>query len=449
MSLIHETKNILEECRQINEKYSYFNVICEQEALQQAGKAQGPLKGLFVSVKDCLCVKGVESTAGSRILKGYKPLFDATVVRRLKEAGAIVIGKTAQDAFGFGSFNINVGLDYPVPKNPIDVTRVTGGSSGGGAGITKLASFNHVAITETTGGSIESPAAFCGVVGFCPTYGSVSRYGLISYADSLDKIGLMAKTVSQIKPVLEIISGHDQQDATSLRQPINFKVKSGILKIGIIKESLGKGIDPAIKNLIINVIEKLKQQGHELKSVSMPTTFTYGIPTYYIISTSEASSNLARFCGLRYGQESNPKNKTFGKYFTEIRSQHFDRESKRRIILGTFARMAGYREAYYLKATKVRTKIIEEYKKLFETYDLLISPTMPVIAPKFSEVKKMTPLENYLMDILTVGPNLAGVPHASIPIGSVEGLPVGLMACADHLHEGALLRFLQLVEELT
>jgi aspartyl-tRNA(Asn)/glutamyl-tRNA(Gln) amidotransferase subunit A len=438
-----KNKEVLEECKKINEEFNYFNFL--PESLQEAG--EGKLKGLYVSIKDCICIKDMESTAGSRILKTYKPVFDATIVRKLKEEGAVIIGKTSQDAFGFGSFNTNVGLDYKIPKNPLDKERVTGGSSGGGAGLTKVAKFNHVAITESTGGSIENPAAFCGVVGFCPTYGRVSRYGLISYANSLDKIGIMSKKVSEIKPVLEIISGHDEKDATSLKEEVNFESNIGKFKVGVIKEFLKEGVDPGIKKVMDGTVAKLKTRGIEVSEVSLPITFKYGIPTYYIISTSEASSNLAKLSGLRYGQQDNPKNKTFNQYFTEIRSANFNEESKRRIILGTFARMAGYRDAYYLKATKVRTKIIDEYKKLFETYDVLISPTMPVIAPKFSEVEKMTTLESYMMDILTVGPNLAGVPHASIPISEIKGIPVGMMVAADHLKEGKLLEFLQLVEE--
>src|SRR3989344_9270414 len=446
--MIKETKKALEECNRIQEEYSYFTAICEEEALLQAEQAKGPLKGLFVSIKDCICVKGVESTAGSRILKGYKPLFDATVVKKLKEAGAVIIGKTAQDEFGFGSFNTNIGLDFPVPKNPFDKEGVAGGSSGGGAGLTQKASFRHVAVTESTGGSIEAPAAFCGVVGFCPTYGLVSRYGLISYADSLDKIGLMSKKVADLKPVLEIISGPDKQDATSLKETVPFESNQNRFNIGIIKESLAEGINPQVKKLAEKTAVALKTKGQIVQEVSLPITFAYSIPTYYIISTSEASSNLARFCGLRYGQEDNLKHKTFNEYFTEMRSLHFNQESKRRIILGTFARMAGYRDAYYLKATKVRTKIIEEYKTLFRTFDVLICPTMPIVAPKFSEVSLMSALENYLLDILTVGPNLAGIPHASIPIGRVDNLPVGLMASADHLQEGKLLKFLQIIEDL-
>src|SRR3989338_1385916 len=243
--MIRETKKVLEECKKIQEEYSYFTAICEEEALLQAETANGPLRGLFVSVKDCVCVKGVESAAGTRILKGYQPLFDATVIKKLKDAGAIIIGKTAQDEFGFGSFNTNVGLEFPFPKNPFDQERVTGGSSGGGAGLTRKASFNHVAITESTGGSIESPAAFCGVVGFCPTYGRVSRYGLISYADSLDKIGIMSKKVKDLRKVLEVISGYDDKDATSLKEKINFESKTKKFKIGLIK--FDQGVDPEIK----------------------------------------------------------------------------------------------------------------------------------------------------------------------------------------------------------
>src|SRR3989338_8084807 len=239
--MIRETKKVLEECKKIQEEYFYFTAICEEEALLQAETANGPLRGLFVSVKDCLCVKGVESAAGTRILKGYQPLFDATVIKRLKDAGAIIIGKTAQDEFGFGSFNTNVGLNVPIPKNPLDRERVTGGSSGGGAGLTRKASFNHVAIAESTGGSIEAPAAFCGVVGFCPTYGRVSRYGLISYANSLDKIGIMAKKVKDISTVLEVISGFDEHDATSLKSKLDLKSDIKKFKVGVIKEGLGKG----------------------------------------------------------------------------------------------------------------------------------------------------------------------------------------------------------------
>lgn len=430
--------DIIKKCKEINKEYNYFTTICEQ-----AEPGKGKLAGLAISVKDCICVKDIESTAGSRILKGYKPLFDATVIKKIRKEGGMIIGKTSQDAFGFGSFNTNVGLGFKVPKNPFDKERTTGGSSGGGAGLTQKADFPHVAITESTGGSIENPAAFCGVIGFCPTYGRVSRYGLISYADSLDKIGLMSKTVKDLKKVLEVISGYDELDATSLKEKVDFDSKTKKFKVGLIR--FDDGVDPQINKAVEKTVRNLKNA--EVEEVSLPITFKYGISTYYIISTSEASSNLARLCGLRYGIEGNPKNKTFDEYFSEIRSKHFNEESKRRIILGTFTRMAGYRDAYYIKATKVRTMIIEEYKNLFKKFDVIVSPTMPVVAPKISEISKMSALQQYLMDILTVGPNLAGIPHASIPVGEKEGLPIGLMACTDHLQEGKLLEFLQLIED--
>lgn len=492
IDLISYVEEALQKIEELNHKYHFFTTICRERALQQAQEVQRKLKhhqlkhrhaggecgglklgGLLISVKDNICVKGVESTAGSRILQGYKPLFNATAIERLEKEGAIVLGKTNQDEFGFGSFNTNVGLDKKVPLNPLDCNRTTGGSSGGAAGITALADFAHIAIAESTGGSIEAPAAFCGVVGFCPTYGKISRYGLISFADSLDKIGLMSKNAADILPVLEVMSGFDEMDGTSLageklnesgdskefgkesnRQELNSnEAKKKIKSIGIIKESFAPTVAPEIQAALQKVVDKLRQQGFDVAEVSLPLTLQYGIPTYYLLSTAEASTNLARFCGLRYGQESSVKGKSFSDYFSEIRSQHFNEESKRRIILGTFARMAGYRDAYYLKAAKIRTLIIEEYQKMFERYDVLISPTMPIIAPTFEEIKKLSPLQHYFMDILTVGPNLAGIPHASLPLKITAHkpfgqMPVGLMAMTNHLEEQKLCQFLLMAEEL-
>src|SRR3989344_8641327 len=258
IDIVAFVEKALQLAREYDQKYHCFTVICREEALAQAKQIQekvkhhraGKLAGLLISVKDNICVKDVESTASSRILKGYKPLFDAMVIERLKKEDAIVIGKTVLEEFGFGSFGTNVGVGYTISLNPLDITRATGGSSGGAGGIPAGADFPHVAIAETTGGSIESPAAFCGVVGFCPTYGRVSRYGLISYADSLDKIGIMSKTVSEIKPVLEIVSGYDEKDAASLKEKVDFTAKPGKFKIGIIKESLTKGVDAEIKKKV-------------------------------------------------------------------------------------------------------------------------------------------------------------------------------------------------------
>ncbi len=438
--MITDPEEIFAECNRINEKYHYFT----QVGQGVVNNSKGLLTGLYITVKDNICVRALEATASSKILKGYMPEFNATAIARLW--GVEVVGKTVCDEFGFGSFNTNVGIGFKIPLNPVDPTRVTGGSSGGAAGMTALANFRHVAIAESTGGSIECPAAFCGVVGFCPTYGLVSRYGLIDYANSLDKIGVMAKKVEEIIPVFNAMIGQSPliHDSTMIDQrPKEFKPRK--LKIGVIKESLN-GMDSHVEKEITRTINSLKKVA-TVEEAELPFTSKYGIPTYYLIATSEASTNLAKLCGMRYGVEGKVEEKNFSEYFTEIRSANFGEEAKRRIMLGTFARMSGYRDAYYIKATKVRTLIIEEYKKLFKKYDVLISPTMPIVAPKFEEVKKLTPLQNYMMDILTVGPNLAGIPHASIPVQK-KGLPVGLMGMTDHLEENKLFYFMKLIEEL-
>lgn len=448
IDIVENTKTTLQEIQKINKEYHFFNTISEQEAIKQAKNTdkKEKLAGLIISVKDCICVKDIESTAGSKILNNYKPVFDATVIKKLKKQGAIIIGKTAQDAFGFGSFSVNVGLDKEIPLNPLDKTRACGGSSGGSAGITKKLTLPHISIAESTGGSIEAPAAFCGVIGFCPTYGRVSRYGLIDYANSFDKIGPMANSMYDIALILEVIVGYDPKDSTSLDAPtetytqyVDKSISS--MKIGLIKESLSQGVDKQVKDSILKTVEKLKKQGAIVEEISLPLTFKYGIPTYYLIAMCEASTNLSKLCGMRYGV-SDKLQGSFNQYFIKIRSENFNQESKRRIIIGTFARMSGFRDAYYIKATKVRTKIIQEYKELFKKYDCLISAVTPTIAPKFSDIKKMTPLQNYLADIMTVGPNLAGIPHASVPIDPdpETNMPIGLQIMADHLQEGKIIQ---------
>ncbi len=439
-----DIRKIIEECKKINEEYNYFNAISEETAIEQAKSQKGKLAGIAISVKDCLCVKGVESRAGSKILEGYKPLFDATAVERVKKEGGIIVGKTSQDEFGFGTFSVNVGIEFKIPKNPFDKKRSCGGSSGGAAGITQKASFSHIAIGESTGGSIVAPASFCGVYGLCPTYGRVSRYGLIDYGNSLDKIGVLGKKASDCAMSLNVIAGYDEKDSTSLNEPVpdynSFigKDTKG-MKIGIIKESFGEGVDEGVKEKVKDGISRLEKEGIETEDVSLPLTTKYGVSAYYLIAVSETSTNLAKLCGMRYGKHEKLEG-NFNEYFTKVRSKNFGTEAKRRIILGTFTRMAGYRDAYYMKAMKVRTKIIEEYKKAFKRYDLLLSPTMPIIAPKFSEIERLSPLENYMMDIMTVGPNLAGMPHLNVPVGFSEKMPVGMMLIGDHLEEGKVLQ---------
>ena len=436
IDIVDYTHKALKEIKEINKEYNYFINITEDLALNLAEKVKrkpnGKLSGLFISVKDDICVKDIECTCGSEILRSYKPPFNATVIEKIIKEGAIIIGKTSQDEFGFGSFSTNT---KTTPKNPFDKSRSCGGSSGGSAGITQKILFPHLSLAESTGGSIANPASFCGISGLTPTYGLVSRYGLIDYASSLDKIGTMSKSPEDAFYLLDIIKGSDPKDQTSLNKELTKPKKK--LKIAIIKESLN--INKEIKDLILS-----KVKNYDL--ISLPNVEKYSIPTYYIIALSEASTNLAKYTGLRYGQ-TEPLNKEYNEFFTEVRSKHFSKESKRRIILGTFARMAGYREAFYLKAMKTRTLIINEYKKAFQKYDILISPTMPILPPKFTEINKLTPLENYIMDILTVGPNLAGLPHISLNSGFINNLPVGLMAISDHLNENNLLEFSKIIKE--
>tara|TARA_Y100000310_G_C20641884_1_gene794411 strand:- start:471 stop:1859 length:1389 start_codon:yes stop_codon:yes gene_type:complete len=440
IDIVDHTEKVIKECNKINKEFNYFNTISEDLALKQAKEIKKQLKqnktknkkllGVAISAKDAICVKGVESTAGSKILKGYKPLFDATVIRKAVEQGAIIIGKTSQDEFGFGSFSVNVGLDFKIPKNPFDKSRSCGGSSGGAGGITSKASFPHIALGENTGGSIASPASFCGVFGLTPTYGLVSRYGLIDYGNSLDKIGSMGKTMEDASLLLNTISGYDKNDSTSLN--VKKKTNNEVKKIGIIKTA---GVDREIEKSMMNAVSKLTTKNEEVTLENSK----YGLAAYYLICTSEASTNLAKYCGMRYGASEKLEG-NFNEYFTKVRSSNLGEEAKRRIILGTFARMSGYRDAYYLKALKVRSKIIQEYKKLFKKYDVLISPTCPILPPKFDDIKKLTPLQNYQMDSLVVGPNLAGLPHLNIPIGKISKLSVGMLAIADHLQEEKLIQ---------
>ena len=416
---------------------------------------KGALDNREISIKDCICVEGVESRAGSLALEGYKPLFDATVVRKLKEAGGLIVGKTTQDEFGFGSFNVNVGIGFDVPKNPLDSSRVCGGSSGGAAAIVaqrKIEGIKHIAIAESTGGSIVNPAAYCGVIGLCPTYGLISRYGLIDYANSLDKIGVIAENVEDAAVTLSVISGFDEQDNTSVDRKKenyeNYLEKAGKekLKIAVIRDQANL-CDKDVQKALNELVSKLKKK-HSVDEVELPLNNEHALGVYYIIAMAEASTNLAKYSGMRYGySEALKDGENYDEYFSRVRSKIFGKEAKRRIIIGTFTRMAGYRDAYYAKALKVRTKIIREWKKHFEKYDLLLCPTMPDVAPRFDEINKLTPAQNYAMDILTVGPNLAGLPHISVPFDSKTvdeenkiRMPIGMMFVADHFNEKYLIQ---------
>ncbi len=452
ISVEEHTRKVIGEIKKQDKKYNHFNLIAEEPAINQAreldkrikkGTAKGKLLGLPISVKDCICVKGMESRAGSKILSGYKPTFDATPVLRARGEGAIIIGKTSQDEFGFGSFSVNAGIGFEKPRNPRNEERVCGGSSGGAAGITALAKFPHLAFGQSTGGSIVAPASFCGVTGLCPTYGRISRYGLMDYANSLDKIGPIAKSPEEAALLLEVAAGFDHRDSTCLPNPVPNYTKSTKnspkgLKIGVVKEFLKGEADSKITEIMWDSIKNLESNGVNYEEISLPLNAKYGIPAYYLIATAEASTNMAKYCGMRYGASSELKG-NFDEYFTKVRSENFGKEAKRRIMIGTFARMSGFRDAYYLKAMKLRTRLINEYRSAFKKVDALANPTMPVIAPKFSETEKMSPAQEYAMDLMTCPANLAGLPHISINAGSHKGMPVGIMFTADFLGEERLL----------
>jgi len=430
-------KGVIERARELDEEYEIFNALAEEAHDGGFGR----LQGYAVSVKDNVCTRGMETTAGSRILEGYVPPFDATVVKKCREEGAFILGKTTQDEFGFGTFNVNT--PFKVPLNPHDKDRSSGGSSGGAACLTAVADFPHVAISESTGGSISCPASFCGVVGITPTYGRTSRWGLVDYANSLDKIGVMGKTVADASLLLSVISGPDEYDSTVLRLPeedftghLSGSVEG--MRVGVPREYFAEGVDGGVSDRVWSSIKGLEDLGASVMDVSLPHTGV-SLASYYIIAMAEASTNLAKFSGLRYGLHM-PLEGSFDEYFSVVRARGFSEEAKRRVILGTFTRMAGYRDAYYLKALRVRTLVIGDFKRAFREVDVLAAPTMPVVAPRFDEIAGMEPIQHYMMDVLTVAPNLAGVPMISVPSGTVGGLPVGIHLMGDHLEEGKVIR---------
>lgn len=434
---------LFQRLHQLDKTYDIFVTLAEKQAISRVKadpEPKGRLKGLPVSLKDNICSEGIQATAGSRILEGYVPPFDATVASRFLSEGAQVIGKTNQDEFGFGWASTNSG--WKVPKNPHDPTRVAGGSSGGAGALTASLDFPHIALGQSTGGSISSPASFCGVVGLTPTYGLVSRYGLIDYGNSLDKIGPISRTVDDAALMLTVIAGHDPRDPTTINRPApnylkDLEPKVDGLKIGVPTEYFREGVDPKVSGTVWSAISKLESLGATYEEVSLPMTDS-GIAIYYIIATSEASTNLAKYCGIRYGAEEDIEG-DFNEYFSMVRSRYLGEEAKRRILLGTYSRMAGFRDQYYLKAMKARTLLIQEFREAFKKFDVLASPAMPVIAPKFIDIPSMTPLQHYMMDILTVSPNLAGIPHISVPCGTVHNMPVGLQLMGDHLAEQTIL----------
>jgi len=419
---------------------------------QQTGNI---LSGIPVSIKDNICTEGYNTECCSRILEGFSPPYDATVIRKLKEAGAVILDlKTNMDEFAFGSSTEN--SFFGPTHNPWDLERVAGGSSGGSAAA--VASDEAIlALGSDTGGSIRQPAAFCGVVGLKPTYGRVSRYGLIAFASSLDQIGPITKDVKDAALLMNVISGYDPCDSTSVNagvpdysKALTNEIKG--LKIGIPKEYFIEGLDPELKGILEEAINKLKLLGAEYKQVSLPHT-EYAVPVYYIIATAEASSNLARFDGVQYGYRSQQvapnRAQNLIDMYKQTRGEGFGEEAKRRIILGTFALSFGYYDAYYLRALKVRTLIKQDFDDVFKEFDCIITPTSPTPAFKIGE-KVEDPLKMYLSDIYTISVNLAGIPGISVPCGfTKKGLPVGLQILAKPFNEEMLFRIAYTYEQNT
>jgi aspartyl-tRNA(Asn)/glutamyl-tRNA(Gln) amidotransferase subunit A len=405
-----------------------------------SGRTLPPLAGAIVAVKDNMVIRGVRTTAGSKILFNYKPPYTATVVERLESAGAIIIGKTNCDEFAMGSSNENSA--YGPVKNPWDSSRVPGGSSGGSA-VAVSTGIALAALGSDTGGSIRQPASLTGVVGFKPTYGRVSRYGLIAFGSSLDQIGPFANSVEDAALVLSIIAGRDPRDSTSSDAPAGdylgaLKRDVRGLKVGIPREYYGAGLDPEVRAAIEAAIEKLEDLGATVIDVSLPHT-EYAIPVYYLIATAEASSNLARFDGVRYGFRAEEV-ESLKSLYSRTRDQGFGTEVKRRIMLGTYALSAGYYDAYYGKAQRVRSLIERDFRNAFEQCDVIAAPTSPTPAFRLGE-KTDDPLEMYLSDIYTITANLAGVPGVSLPCGFTSArLPVGLQLISRHFDEETLMR---------
>ena len=410
------------------------------DAMASRGEALPPLGGVPLAIKDVMVTQGVRTTAGSKILANYIPPYDATAVARLEAAGAVILGKTNCDEFAMGSSNENSA--WHAVHNPRDFSRVPGGSSGGSAAAV-AADMAVATLGSDTGGSIRQPASFCGVVGLMPTYGRVSRYGLIAFASSLDHIGPLTRTVEDAAILLRTIAGRDPLDSTSADVPVpdypaELQKPVRGLKLGVAKEYFGEGLDREVRAAVEAAIQKLASLGCDIVPVSLPHT-EYAIPTYYIVATAEASSNLARFDGVRYGYRAAGA-RTLADMYRKTRDRGFGTEVKRRIMLGTYALSAGYYDAYYLKAQKVRTLLTRDFEEAFKQVDAIVTPTCPTAAFKLGE-KVDDPLAMYLADIYTVTADLAGIPGISVPCGvTSENLPIGLQILGRHFDEATVLR---------
>jgi aspartyl-tRNA(Asn)/glutamyl-tRNA(Gln) amidotransferase subunit A len=416
----------------------------ELEQKLNTSSERGLLAAIPAGVKDNLCTEGITTTCASQLLSNYQPIYNATVVEKLLSSDAIIMGKTNMDEFAMGSSNENSSF-HPV-KNPWDITRVPGGSSGGSAAAVATGAVTF-ALGSDTGGSIRQPAAFCGVVGLKPTYGRVSRFGLVAFASSLDQVGPVTQTVEDAAYVLQTIAGHDESDSTSVAKEVpdylsalTGEIKG--LKVAVPREMLGDGIDPAVREQIEKAVKQLEELGAHISEVSLPN-LEYAVATYYILAPAEASSNLARFDGIRYGVR---QGKNLLDIYEQSRSNGFGPEVKRRIMLGTYALSSGYYDAYYVKAQKARTLIKQDFDHIFANHDVIVGPTAPTTAYRIGE-KISDPLTMYLDDLCTIPINLAGLPAISVPAGLANGLPVGLQIIGKAFAEETVLRVAHAYEQ--
>lgn len=457
-SCVEIVQESLDRIQALEPKLHSFLQVTNDRALEQAkqidakiaaGEEIGLLAGIPIAIKDNLCTQGVPTTCASKILQNFVPPYESTVTQKLIDAGAVMVGKTNLDEFAMGGSTETSA--YAKTANPWDISRVPGGSSGGSAAAVAGGEC-PISLGSDTGGSIRQPASFCGIVGMKPTYGLVSRYGLVAFASSLDQIGPFARSVEDAAILLNAIAGYDPKDSTSLKVDIpdytqflttDLKGK----KVGVIKETFGEGLDPEVEKSVNAAIDQLKALGAEVKEISCPR-FRYGIAAYYIIAPSEASANLARYDGVKYGARIEDAENLMEMY-TKTRSQGFGAEVKRRIMIGTYALSAGYYDAYYLKAQKVRTLIKQDFEKAFEEVDVLVSPTAPTTAFKLGD-KSQDPLSMYLIDLMTIPVNLAGLPGMSVPCGfDSQGLPIGLQIVGNVLREDQVFQVAYAYEQAT
>jgi aspartyl-tRNA(Asn)/glutamyl-tRNA(Gln) amidotransferase subunit A len=458
ISSMELTQAVLDRIKAVEGKVDAFIAITEETAMQQAKEADrkiangdgGSLAGIPLAVKDVICTRGTQTTCASRILENFIPPYNATVIAKLRQEGAVVIGKTNMDEFAMGSSTENSG--FKNTRNPWDLSRVPGGSSGGSAAAV-AADMCLGALGSDTGGSIRQPASYCSTVGLKPTYGRVSRFGLVAFASSLDQIGPISKNVADCAIMLNTIAGYDSADSTSVPKDVpdyTTALQEGLkgVRVGIPKEySTTQGMDPEVLSAVDNAVGVIEDMGAEKIEVSLPHT-EYAVAAYYVIAPSEASSNLARYDGVKYGIRDKDQNELI-KMYRSTRSRGFGLEVQRRIIIGTYCLSAGYYDAYYAKASQVRTLIMEDFNKAFETCDVLACPVAPTAAFKIGE-KVDDPLTMYLMDIFTISANLAGIPGMSVPCGfSKEGHPIGLQLMGKHFNEEMLFKVAYNFEQAT